>query len=92
MTVHLAATLNHKQADPSNVFSFFEKAELKAIQTTTRNRECSDPQTFPPPCDVNLFFGLFFDGTNNNYRRDEKDHTHSNVARLFQALQERKHP
>ena len=41
---------------------------------------------FPPPCDANLFFGFFFDGTNNNMKRDLAFHSHSNVARLYHAF------
>ncbi|UZD55071.1 DUF2235 domain-containing protein [Schlegelella aquatica] len=38
-------------------------------------------------CETNLFFGFFFDGTRNHYGLSEErgDHTHSNVARLFDA-------
>lgn len=86
MIAHLAAMFDPKHIDPSDAESFFDKAELDVIDSTTRNRECSDHQTFPPPCDVNLFFGLFFDGTNNNLERDKKTHIQSNVARLYQAF------
>jgi hypothetical protein len=34
-------------------------------------------------CETNLFFGLFFDGTKNNYIQAETIKTHSNVARLY---------
>ena len=50
-----------------------------------KKRECPLPG-FPPPCDVNLFFGFFFDGTNNNMKRDVPFHSHSNVARLYRAF------
>jgi len=38
-------------------------------------------------CDVNLFLGLFFDGTANNYDTSSNAHdrSHSNVARLYGA-------
>ena len=49
-----------------------------------KTRECALPG-FPPPCDVNLFFGFFFDGT-NNMKRDLAFHSHSNVARLYRAF------
>ncbi|MBN9411489.1 MAG: DUF2235 domain-containing protein [Burkholderiales bacterium] len=38
-----------------------------------------------PNCDVPLYIGVFFDGTNNNRERDEPERSHSNVARLFNA-------
>jgi len=36
-------------------------------------------------CTFNIHVGLFFDGTGNNYYRDKKDFSHTNVARLFDA-------
>jgi hypothetical protein len=40
----------------------------------------------PPSCKVNLAFGFFFDGTNNNLEHDRPSHNHSNVARLYLAF------
>ncbi len=37
-------------------------------------------------CCQELFFGIFFDGTNNNEERDTKDHAQSNVARLSRTF------
>ncbi|MFC0267905.1 DUF2235 domain-containing protein [Kushneria aurantia] len=39
------------------------------------------------PCDTNLFIGVFFDGTGNNYAEsfDKQDYSQSNVARLYSA-------
>lgn len=34
-------------------------------------------------CEIVLQFGLFFDGTDNNYERDRKNFGHSNIARLW---------
>jgi len=46
-------------------------------------------------CPQTLHFTLFFDGTNNNDAednvwRDSKRHTHTNVARLFNAARDEK--
>ena len=38
-----------------------------------------------PHCDIPLYIGVFFDGTNNNRDRDEPDRCHTNVARLYNA-------
>lgn len=37
----------------------------------------------PPPCESELHFGFFFDGTRNNSENDRPRKAHSNVARLF---------
>ncbi|RJG07632.1 hypothetical protein D3870_17960 [Noviherbaspirillum cavernae] len=87
MTAYLAASYPSKAIDPANKEQFFEeKKEIPTINEFIHARECSDHTAFPPSCDVNLFFGVFFDGTNNNLKRDEKEHVHSNVARLFRAF------
>ncbi|WPB55567.1 DUF2235 domain-containing protein [Xylophilus sp. GOD-11R] len=39
----------------------------------------------PPHCDIPLYIGVFFDGTNNNRERDEPHRGHTNVVRLFNA-------
>ncbi|QDL54688.1 T6SS phospholipase effector Tle1-like catalytic domain-containing protein [Rhodoferax aquaticus] len=39
----------------------------------------------PLKCEIPLYIGLFFDGTNNNRDRDMPERGHSNVARLFNA-------
>ncbi|RZJ20073.1 MAG: hypothetical protein EOO54_14025, partial [Haliea sp.] len=36
-------------------------------------------------CAESLNIGVFFDGTNNNARRDEPERAHSNIVRLFNA-------
>ena len=38
-----------------------------------------------PHCDVPLYIGVFFDGTNNNRDRDEPLREHSNIVRLYNA-------
>jgi len=37
-------------------------------------------------CSQDIFIGVFFDGTNNNKFRDTPGHSHSNVARLYEAF------
>jgi hypothetical protein len=36
-------------------------------------------------CDVPLYIGVFFDGTNNNRERDEPVRGHTNIVRLYNA-------
>lgn len=59
----------------------FNKDETKKFlsvfaKRNERNRDCSQE----------LFFGVFFDGTNNNADRDRPADCHSNVARLFDTF------
>ncbi|MDX8121069.1 hypothetical protein JAB6_30120 [Janthinobacterium sp. HH104] len=86
MTAFLAENYSVDKTDPSDKDRFFDGAnEMDEIIEFIKKRECPLPG-FPPPCDVNLFFGFFFDGTNNNMKRDVPLHCHSNVARLYRAF------
>lgn len=38
-----------------------------------------------PSCTVPARIGLFFDGTNNNEKRDRPENCHSNIVRLYDA-------
>ena len=74
--------------DPSDYNKIFSQEERSRI-------EAGDYREHPPiadphhGCDTNLFLGFFMDGTRNNYGVSEQagDHSHSNVARLFDAYQ-----
>lgn len=86
MTAFLAESYSVDKKNPSDRDGFFDEVdELPKIFKFIKDRECPLPG-FPPACDVNLFFGFFFDGTNNNMKRDVPFHSHSNVARLYQAF------
>ena len=86
MTAFLADIYPANKNDPSDLIQFFDKqTELSKIEKITEKRECPSIG-FPPSCDANLFFGFFFDGTNNNMKRDLAFHSHSNVARLYHAF------
>jgi hypothetical protein len=86
MTASLASLYLVNTADPARRDEFFDgKREIPKLKEFIHNRECQDNH-FPPSCDVNLFFGFFFDGTNNNLKRDRNSHSHSNVARLYSAF------
>ena len=80
--------------DPANKESFFSIHERNVVLKPLERRE------FPPfgnsdaSCDTNLFFGFFHDGTRNNYGASlrEKNHTQSNVARLYSCFPGRSIP
>ena len=86
MTAFLVDIYPAIKTDPSDFVVFFgAKNEKPILSDFVKDRECPLPG-FPPPCKVNLFFGFFFDGTNNNMKRDLAFHSHSNVARLYHAF------
>jgi hypothetical protein len=80
MTAYLAQLFNSQKKDPSEKGTFFDEDELKLIRDYINERECNDPK-FPPSCDVNLFFGFFFDGTNNNLSSEESIESHASSSR-----------
>jgi len=86
MTAQLAQVFNLQHMNPSNRDDFFDDDQDKIIRDFVKQRECQDHTAFPPTCNVSLFLGMFFDGTNNNLERDEPNHTNSNVARLYRAF------
>lgn len=74
-------------ANPADIKKFFDpKTETPIIDEFVSTRECPEIGVMPPSCKVNLVFGFFFDGTNNNLDRDRVTHNHSNVARLYLAF------
>ncbi len=74
--------------DPSLRHRFFSEGDLDDLN----NYDYREHPPIADPhhgCDTNLFLGFFMDGTRNNYGVSEEagDHSHSNVARLFDACQ-----
>jgi hypothetical protein len=61
----------------------FEGAEWDVFIES--GRDGRKPNDRPPPCEEDIFIGVFFDGTNNNKYRDTPGFTHSNVARLYEV-------
>jgi hypothetical protein len=61
---------------------FFKLDEQKKIRKLEQ-RELPTLGSPKTSCDTNLFFGFFFDGTRNNYKKAEATGEHSNVARLY---------
>lgn len=87
MTAQFASCIDSSAyQNPSNFHAFFSKADQSKISSEyVWTRECTDP-AHPPSCDLNLFFGYFFDGTNNNLKRDRPTHGQSSIARLYEAF------
>ncbi|OEZ63154.1 DUF2235 domain-containing protein [Duganella sp. HH105] len=86
MTSMLSPPIALTGVDPSRSREFFLPEELVKIDKIHNARECPDTGSMPPPCNVNMVFGFFFDGTNNNLQRDFPTFNHSNVARLYLAF------
>ncbi len=66
--------------DSGEFTSFFTPDEQRRI------RHSEDRAELPivnGTCRDNLFFGFFFDGTKNNYKKAAADNSFSNVARLY---------
>ncbi len=90
MTTTLASPF-HKPGidytDPSNRMRFFSHEDDDTIEFY-KSRESPPFGNPSASCDTNLFFGFFHDGTRNNYGRSikDKDHTQSNVARLYSCF------
>lgn len=75
-------------ANPSNFERFFSQAERDLLRDQFQRPRETVPLCQPgKSCENNLFLGFFFDGTRNNYALSEESgkHTHSNVARLYDA-------
>lgn len=83
MTSTLSEKIHPSYATPNNKLSFFGST-VEKLDRLWDHREKPEPLT---PCDTNLFIGTFFDGTGNNYgdSLERKDHSQSNVARLYSA-------
>ncbi|WP_163144519.1 hypothetical protein, partial [Arhodomonas sp. KWT] len=65
MSARLAQSAPERYSNPAKMETFFSVNEVNSIQNASINREHrTDPKN---PCDTNLFIGVFFDGTGNNY-------------------------
>lgn len=87
MVTQISLSLSSSQYnDPANRQRFFA-TDLDTVEAFEKIREQTQIGAPGKSCESNLFLGFFFDGTRNNYAVSEKagDHTHSNVARLFDA-------
>src|SRR5690606_40814305 len=69
---------------PSEKDEFFGN-DVDAIRRLENERE--NIRNALNSCDTNLFMGVFFDGTGNNFEDslNRQDYSYSNVARLYSA-------
>lgn len=86
MTAQLIEKISDVYISPSSKEKFFSKEERFLLSQDFDKKE--KPNNPLSPCDTNLFIGVFFDGTRNNYRNSikNKDYSQSNVARLYSAF------
>ncbi|MDM0075020.1 DUF2235 domain-containing protein [Variovorax sp. J2P1-59] len=71
---------------PYPVAEFMElsiEETLSCALTTNADFFDEGDTSSPAPCDTTLRVTLFFDGTNNNERRDRPHRSHSNIVKLF---------
>lgn len=87
MTVELVSPFEERWADLSNPKRCFSVKELQLLEKQYAPREAVPLCQPGKSCENNLFLGFFFDGTRNHYALSEEEgsHTHSNVARLYDA-------
>jgi hypothetical protein len=88
MTAELASSFDAEgidYTDPSNKERFFSSEERNKKIKPFEDRESAPIGQPGAACKPNLFFGFFHDGTRNNYGESikNKNHTHSNIARLY---------
>jgi hypothetical protein len=74
--------MTSRLADPcrSSPLAFTRDEEERFIRVVAERRLATGK------CCTELYFPVFFDGTNNNLRRDKPRHSQSNVVRLREAL------
>lgn len=70
----------------------FGERERNTLLTIYEPREQPDLSIPSESCNTNLFFGFFFDGTNNSYADAEPLNCMSNVARLYDCFPGRSVP
>lgn len=84
MTTILSPTLDENFSFAADREVFFSRAEKRRLELLEKREQpiIGNPSE---SCKTNLFFGFFFDGTRNNYRKvDElQTNSYSNVARLY---------
>jgi len=83
MTAKLVDVISDQYSTPSDRRAFFASDTNRLDDYIERE----NPNTVLTPCDTNLFIGTFFDGTGNNFGDsiERKDHSQSNIARLYSA-------
>lgn len=88
MSAQLFSTIPDSFCHAEDREKFFTEKENKNVLYPFESREIPKLGKPGDSCKTNLFFGFFFDGTRNNYELSDskKNHTHSNVARLYDCF------
>ena len=73
-------------ASTANKYTGNGKLSGPALMQRAAATADANPPSPALSCSGCIHVGLFFDGTNNNQARDEKQWGHSNVVRLFNAF------
>jgi hypothetical protein len=79
MTTQLCNAIGGHYENASDYRSFFDQNYRQTLEINDRRENLNDD------CKTNLFFGLFFDGTKNNYVLAQQSKTQSNIARLYDS-------
>jgi hypothetical protein len=82
VSANLIDGISVKYTKTSSLEEFFAKDELDILEKFQREQQQVIADS---PCSNNLYFGFFFDGTKNNYKKANINLAHSNVARLYDA-------
>lgn len=82
MSAELISNVSHAYQSAHSIKELFDENEFRILDSFTDEQQKEIPTK---PCTNNLFFGFFFDGTKNNYKKADINLAHSNVARLYDA-------
>lgn len=80
MSARLCPAIPDSFNDAPNFKEFFNKQEQEQLEKYEAR------ELLELPCQTNLFFGFFFDGTKNNYVLGAAAKNQSNVARLYDCF------
>ncbi|WP_293936376.1 DUF2235 domain-containing protein [Iodobacter sp.] len=72
-----------------NLLLLPESNKLSALEQLTKASSCSISSN-QLACQKTVHVGVFFDGTNNNDKRDRPEKGHSNIAKLFSSYKDEK--
>lgn len=75
-------------ASTANKYTGNGKLSGPALMQRAAATADANPPSPALSCSGSIHVGLFFDGTNNNQARDEKQWGHSNVVRLYNAFRD----
>lgn len=80
MSARLCPLIPDSFSEAADLTKFFNRAEQDILKENEKR------ERLKLPCQTNLFFGFFFDGTKNNYVLGAEAKNQSNVARLYDCF------